>query len=124
MQYLLDSFIVPSARQFHEHYYQSFWVPAVRSTLEELMIKRLSLLMAMILCGAYPLMAQRPEEQHPSPQAQPPHAQNPQKPKNGHIPPPPTKRASEPAKPQGNAPQNRPENRTPNAQENRAVNQQ
>jgi hypothetical protein len=85
------------------------------------MIKRLPLIMAMILCGAYPLMAQRPEEQHPAPQAQP-HGQNPPKANNGHIPPPPQRRASEPARPQGNAPENRTENRPPNQPENRTQN--
>jgi hypothetical protein len=89
------------------------------------MSKPLPLIMAMILCGAYPAMAQRPEE-HPAPQAQPPHNPPPSSPRanNGRIPPPPPKRTNEPSRPQQNnnqtrAESNRPENHPQNMPENR-----
>jgi hypothetical protein len=79
------------------------------------MNKRLPFVLAVVLCGACPLLAQRPEEQHPAPQAQPPHNPAPPRANNGRIPPPPTKRENPPTKPHENKPEVKQENR-PEAQ--------
>jgi hypothetical protein len=85
--------------------------------------KQVPIMLAMILCGAYPALAQRPEQEHPSQeshpaQAPPSHQQAPPKANQGHVPPPPPKRESQPPR----QPENNQANRSQMPQGNRADN--
>jgi hypothetical protein len=86
------------------------------------MKKRLPFVLALVLCGACPLLAQ--EEKHPPQQAEPPHNATPKAPRanGGRVPPPPTKRENRPANTPEHGAQGQQENRPENKKEARQDN--